>query len=536
MKNKHVLFLFIFSFLLYGIFSAFLPFLDPDEPVYGETAREMLLTGNWLSPQIYGNFWFDKPPLFYWLDALSFSMFGVSAWAARLPSALMGAATVSYLYLSTRNLIGEKPAFYGSFICATTLETALLARSAVTDMTLTFTLTVALISFLRKEYIPAYIFCGLALLAKGPVGFAFPAVIVFLWLALSHQFSVENIMSLKWYWGIPLACFVGLPWFIYMGITHGSVFIDTFFGYHNLARFTTPEHAEKNHIWLFFVVFILGFFPWSGTIPGILRRLPSWKKDSFLLFFTVWAAFIFIFFSLSSTQLFSYILPMFPPASVLAGKYLAEWDSRGEKTSSLFLCTHLFFTVLTAAAVILAPVDLGESTWKLWCLSFFLIASGFISSYFFKTKHLKRFMISQAAMLGVFIFSVSIFFSSAISSLFCSENIAQKLLVTEREDRPVYIDTFYRPSIAFYSHIYGEPLPSFDRSRQEEAQRQKEKGVDLPTVNLMTDVPANSYILIQRKIFEKWPNKQKKGLELLWEKDTALFFKKSPVTTGGHTE
>lgn len=245
MKNKHALFLFIFSFLLYGIFSAFLPFLDPDEPVYGETAREMLLTGNWLSPQIYGNFWFDKPPLFYWLDALSFSMFGVSTWAARLPSALTGAATVSYLYLSTRNLIGEKPALYGSFICATTLETALLARSAVTDMTLTFTLTVALISFLRKEYIPAYIFCGLALLAKGPVGFAFPAVIVFLWLALSHQFSVENIMSLKWYWGIPLACFVGLPWFIYMGITHGSVFIDTFFGYHNLARFTTPEHAEK---------------------------------------------------------------------------------------------------------------------------------------------------------------------------------------------------------------------------------------------------------------------------------------------------
>lgn len=89
--NKNCLFLFLFCLVLYGAFSGLIPLLDPDEPVYGETAKEMIATGDWISPQIYGEFWYDKPPLFYWLEAVSFSIFGVSTWAARLPSVLLGA-------------------------------------------------------------------------------------------------------------------------------------------------------------------------------------------------------------------------------------------------------------------------------------------------------------------------------------------------------------------------------------------------------------------------------------------------------------
>ena len=169
--NKNCILLFLFCLALYGTFSGLIPLLDPDEPVYGETAKEMLSTGDWLSPRIYGEFWYDKPPLFYWLESISFTLFGVSTASARLPSILMGALLSPYLYLSMRKLVGEKAALYGAFISASSLEIIVLARSSVTDATLTFTLTVALISFLRKEYIPAYIFCGLSLLAKGPIGF-----------------------------------------------------------------------------------------------------------------------------------------------------------------------------------------------------------------------------------------------------------------------------------------------------------------------------------------------------------------------------
>ena len=99
------------AFFFYGTFSGLIPLLDPDEPVYGETAKEMLATGDWISPRIYGEFWYDKPPLFYWLEAISFSIFGVSTWAARLPSVLLGALTPCYLFLSSRRFLGERLRF-----------------------------------------------------------------------------------------------------------------------------------------------------------------------------------------------------------------------------------------------------------------------------------------------------------------------------------------------------------------------------------------------------------------------------------------
>lgn len=371
--NKNCIFLFLFCIVLYGAFLGTIPLLDPDEPVYGETAKEMIATGDFLSPRIYGEFWYDKPPLFYWLEALSFSLFGVSTWAARFPSLFLGALTPVYLYLSSRKLIGGKAALRGAFICATSLEIIVLARSSVTDTLLTLTLTIALMSFLRKEYIAAYIFCGLALLTKGPVGFGFPALIVGIWMVLTKQFHVKEILGLKWYWGIPLACLVGLPWYVAMGHIHGSAFIDTFLGYHNLTRFVSPEHAGQNHYWLYIVVLLAGFYPWSGTLPGIFRRTKKWLKDRTSAFFLVWTLFIFIFFSLSSTQLFSYVLPMFPPLSLLAGMYLTDCEESGHISKALIF-SHLFFSLLTAGAIALAPIhpdgapSSGGSSFSSWSL------------------------------------------------------------------------------------------------------------------------------------------------------------------------
>lgn len=525
MKNKNAFLLFLFALLLYGLFSDIIPLLDPDEPVYGETAKEMLLTGDWLSPRIYGEYWYDKPPLFYWLDAFSFSIFGISTFAARFPSAVFGACTAAYLYLSTRKLIGEKTALTGAFICATSLEIIVLARSAVTDTTLVFALTVALISFLRKEYVTAYIACGFALLAKGPIGFGFPAIIVTLWMIVSKQFTLKNIMALKWYWGIPLACLVGLPWFIYMAINHGSVFVDTFFGYHNLARFSSPEHMGKNHLWLFFIVLAAGFYPWTGAIPGIFRHFPEWRKDRVLLFFYVWAIFIFTFFSFSSTQLFSYILPMFPPLSLLAGKYMVNLEETGH-ISKLFLVTHLLFTLVTAGAMAWAPIVPPDGKWVQWCVFAVMTAAGLIAAYFFKKGRFKDFLISQGLIVSVFVLSVWFIFDGPVTQLFTSENIAKELKITERENKTVYIDTFYRPSIAFYENIYGKALPKFDKETLAEAKKNKEKGILLPTDSTDTDIEKDSYLLVQEKVYNRWPEEKKQGLHLIWKKDTALFFYK----------
>lgn len=292
--NRDRIYLLLYSLILFLIFLWNVPLLDPDEPVYGETAKEMIAAGDWLSPRIYGDFWYDKPPLFYWLEAVSFSLLGVSTFSARLPSALIAAGTVLYVYGAAERLFSRRIAFTGAFILASSLEFIVIARAAVTDMTLTAALTAALFSFLEKRYAAAYIACGFALLAKGPIGFGFPAFIVGLWLLAQKRFTWKLIMALRWYWGIPLACLVGLPWYAYMVSVHGQPFVDTFLGYHNLVRFTQPEHAGKDHWWLYFVVLTAGFFPWTGALAGALTRVRRFAADPKTLYLMVWAGFIFL--------------------------------------------------------------------------------------------------------------------------------------------------------------------------------------------------------------------------------------------------
>lgn len=521
--NKNCILLFLFCLVLYGTFSQLIPLLDPDEPVYGETAKEMLATGDWISPRIYGEFWYDKPPLFYWLEAISFSVFGVSTWSARLPSFLLGAVTPIYLYLSTRNLLGEKAALRGAFICATSLEIIVLSRSAVTDTVLTLSLTVALISFLRKEYIPAYIACGLALLAKGPIGFGFPAFIVGIWMLLHKQFTWKPIMGLRWYWGIPLACLVGLPWYIAMAMIHGDPFIHTFLGYHNVTRFISPEHAGQNHYWLYLVVLIAGFYPWSGTLPGVIRRFVHWRKNRNLSFFMVWFLFILVFFSFSSTQLFSYVLPMFPPLSLLAGVYLTELEKEGHVSYSL-MGFHVFFAAITATAIALAPLNPEGGPLVKYGIAAIMLFSALFSLWQIKKGHMRSFLFSQAVLILVFVISIWGLFAPSVSSLFTSKDIAEQLQSTTKEPSiPLYVDTFYRPSVAFYTDIYGEALPELDVRKKAENEKNKQDGVLLPGKSEEEPLPANAYVLVQKKIYKNWPETLRSHSEVIWEKDTAYF-------------
>ena len=393
----------------------------------------------------------------------------------------------------------------------------------MTDATLTFTLTVALISFLRKEYIPAYIFCGLSLLAKGPIGFGFPALIVGLWMIFSRSFTFKNIMALGWTWGIPLACLVGLPWYLAMGMIHGDAFIDTFLGYHNVTRFISPEHAGQNHYWLYLVVLIAGFYPWTGTLPGILRRLRKWRADPVLFYLIIWALFIFLFFTLSSTQLFSYILPMFPPLSLLAGKYLTEIREAGHVSKSL-MGFHLFFALTTAIAISLAPLTPAGGAIVKYGISLFMILSALFSVHMLSKGRMRGFLCSQACLILLFVTSVWGLFAAPVSSLFTSKAIAETLLETEKApELPVYIDTFYRPSVAFYTDIYGKALPEFDEQKREETAKNEADGVLLPGKDNALTLPDHAYILVQKKIYDHWPEKLKAENRLLWEKDTAVF-------------
>jgi len=241
-----------------------IPLLDPDEPVYAETAREMIQFNDYLSPRIYNEYWFDKPPMYYWLVAGAMHVFGDGEFAARFPAALMAFLTVIMLYCSITRLFNERAGFWSALVLATSVQFFYLGKAAVTDTTLLFFLTGSLLCYLHKQYWLMYVCMALATVTKGPIGIVFPGAIIFLHILCTGQW--QRLFKMHCLRGLLLYFFIAAPWYYLMYQVHGMEFINTFLGFHNLTRFTTPEHPTRVLWWYYFPVIILGLFPWTGLL------------------------------------------------------------------------------------------------------------------------------------------------------------------------------------------------------------------------------------------------------------------------------
>ena len=266
----YLLLLVVVSFqILYGIGAA--PLLDPDEPVYAETAKEMIRFGDYLSPRIYNEYWYDKPPIFYWMVAASFKLFGgFSETAARLPAALMAIGSVLMTALASARLFGARTGFWSGIVMGTSVMLIYMGKASVTDTTLLFFMTAALFSFIHRHYWLMYLACGFAVMTKGPIGVVFPGAIVFFYLLVTHR--LEELLRMHVVRGLLLVVAVGLPWYGYMYALHGAAFFNEFIGFHNVSRFTAPLHPVRAHWWFYLPVIVLGFFPWTGLLVQSVRN------------------------------------------------------------------------------------------------------------------------------------------------------------------------------------------------------------------------------------------------------------------------
>jgi len=453
--NRCGLILLLLAATLLLPFLGMCPLIDPDEPVYGETAREMLAAGDWLSPRIYGDFWYDKPPLFYWLEMISYSLFGISDYTSRLPSALLAMATVLYVYHQGKHIFTKEIAFYGSLVLLTSLGFIYIGKAAVTDMTLMLTLTVAMLSLYRKQYYIAYAFCGLALLAKGPIGYGFPALIMLCYIILCRHWQLLRTMKIPQ--GIALAFLVGLPWYILMYHAHGADFLDTFIGYHNITRFTAPEHPGQNR-WYFFIPVLFAFMlPWSAAIVPAIHRM--WKERTphtdALRFCLIWAAFIFLFFSISQTQLVTYIAPMFPPTALIIGWYAHSCKTTGRRPI-LWIGTLVVLGCIFVGTNAI-PLNDGAEVFKpviLWLSVLFAVVS-FIPAWFLYSGRWRNALITIATAMLLFSASAFAVFLPTLAEQLSSREIAIALTRVYDNTTPLYVDKFLRPGLAFYSGIYG---------------------------------------------------------------------------------
>lgn len=434
-------------------FLGWFPLTDPDETVYGLTAREMLHAGDWLSPQIYGQYWYDKPPLFYWLEMMSYSIFGVSDFTSRLPSALVAIGTLLYFYTQGKAIFNRSIAFLSTLVLLTSLGFMYIGKAAVTDMTLVSTLTVTMLAFYRQKYYLAYGFCGLALLAKGPVGYGFPALIMLLYIICTRQWSLIKTMKIPT--GILLAFVVGLPWYIAMYHVHGQIFLDTFIGFHNITRFTAPEHPGQNSLFFFVPIFLGAMLPWTGAFFPAVYRLFK-KRDPFkdpLLFCFIWAAFIFVFFSVSKTQLVTYIAPMFPPTAYIIGWYFYRLYIEKKHSIAMFSISLLIAVALLGANFI--PLNEGALFFRpvIRSASLLLAASVAIPAIFLWRKQLQRALVSAICVMVLFMGSAFAIILPQLSDYISSAPSADSIRNAYDDHSPLYIEKFLRPGITYYSGL-----------------------------------------------------------------------------------
>ncbi|RII26237.1 MAG: phospholipid carrier-dependent glycosyltransferase [Geobacter sp.] len=311
-------------------FLGHLPLFEPDEARYAEIPREMLERGDFITPLLNHVKYFEKPPLLYWLNAISFSLFGENEFAARFACALAGLLTVLITYHVGRTLFGRREGLFAALILGTTTGFLIQARINLTDMLVTFCLTACLGCFAiavrdseprrgRYCYL-GYISAALAVLAKGLIGIVFPGAIIFLYLLLGKRWRLLKEMRLVT--GTLLFLLVSAPWFILVS-QRNPEFAQFFFIHEHFERFLTKVHGRYQPVWFFIPVLLGTMIPWSFFIPtglkGVWReRLSETGRQA--LYLAIWAIFIFVFFSKSDSKLVPYILPVFPPLALLIGK------------------------------------------------------------------------------------------------------------------------------------------------------------------------------------------------------------------------
>src|SRR3990170_131495 len=351
---------FSFFIFFYNIGSPGL--FDVDEAVYAEASREMIETGDWITPQYNYTNRYDKPVFFYWLMASAFRVFGVTEFAARFWSAAFGVMLTLMCYYLLRRIGHPKWGVITALIFATSLEVIVLAHASITDMTLAFFITSALFCFFLGYmgrgkggfgwYLGFYLSTALAVLTKGPVGIVLPGAIIFIFLILRGAF-IQTLKKMHIVSGVLIFLVVALPWYIVETWINGWEYIDAFFIKHNVTRFTGVVSGHRGSVYYFIPVILFAYFPWSAFLPQILykyfprtrKRGAIEPKESVILFSIIWFLVIFIFFSISKTKLPGYIVPLSAPLAIMVGRLWYGYiypdndahTERGLKYSFVFL-------------------------------------------------------------------------------------------------------------------------------------------------------------------------------------------------------
>ena len=345
-----------FLIIILGIFFSFemgnRPFASPDEGRYVEIPREMVVTGDYVTPRLDGMKYFEKPPLFYWMQAASIKIAGINETSMRfwiILFAVLGCLSVFYVGAKcySRNV-----GVMAAGILATSLIYYCHSRIIILDLVLSVLLCGCLWSFflafvkknqskIPKKYliITMYALSALACLTKGLIGAILPGFVVFLWILFTNNWKkLKEILYLP---GIFVFFAIFLPWHV-LAAQRNHDFLYYYFVVEHFLRYTTKFHNRYQPEWFFIPIILAGMIPWTGFSLMSLKNLakksiekisdkssnnPNEKKSE-SIFLACWIFGIFGFFSFSHSKLIPYILPIVPPIALATATFIDKCSKR----------------------------------------------------------------------------------------------------------------------------------------------------------------------------------------------------------------
>ncbi|MGI8989668.1 MAG: ArnT family glycosyltransferase [Bryobacteraceae bacterium] len=456
-----IYFLYLFNLTAMGV-------VMRDEPRYASIGRAMALSGDWITPRLWGQPWFEKPALLYWMTGAAFRLHLSEDLAPRLPVALISIALLFFYFWILRREFGIRAAAYAAVMLGTSGGWLAYSHVSVTDLPLAATFSAAMLLTLpwigslklrsrnRSWLLPASAMLALAVLAKGlvPLVLALP-------LAWSGRKQWRDLLSPK-----PVLIFaaIALPWYALCTIRNGSVFPRTFFWEHHFQRFTSDTLQHGQPSWYYVPVFLLALFPWTPMLVTIFR--PALYRDPRVLFLLLWLIFGFVFFSAATNKLPGYLMPLLPAATALAGIGLTKFRLAG---GLLFASTILL--ALTPAIANILPLALAAGAFRfsfaftsasqgftkqLWILALAMALAGIIL-WFLDSRRRRD---AAFASLAVFTVLAAVYLETTAFPIIDRAASARPIWrELQRRNRPACIgdiDRTWRYGLNYYSVV---PLP-----------------------------------------------------------------------------
>jgi 4-amino-4-deoxy-L-arabinose transferase-like glycosyltransferase len=447
--------------------------IKPDEGRYAEIPREMVVSGDWVTPRLNDLKYFEKPPLQYWATATAYTVFGEHQWTTRLWVGLTGFAGLLLVWLVGLRLFGREAAGYAALLLSSSLLYVLMSHINTLDMGVTFFISLGLFALLlgqsetnvkkqRNWMWLAWAGMGLAVLSKGLMGIILPGAAVFVYCLVQRDFSV--LKRMHWLSGMAIFLLITAPWF-YLVMQANPEFFDRFFIYEHYTRFTTKDLGRYQPWYYFVPILLAGALPWTVLMFDTMWRTAFGKSqphsagagkpfnaERFLL---VWAVFIYLFFTVSGSKLPSYLLPMFPALVLLMGKRIAEMRER-------VLFWQIAPVVLVALVWLVLAVNVGRLAdtpnqialypdYSAWLVAAsLLMLSGLLSAMWLlwrKHKLLAVLVLSLSALLSA---QIGLSGYNTVARERSAKHIAEAIRAEVTPAIPFYSVLTYEQTLPFY--------------------------------------------------------------------------------------